>query len=335
MDRVSINIVTWNSEIYITACLKSVFEQIFKNFDVTVVDNGSQDKTLQLIRERFGGHVTIIANPTNEGYCRAHNRAIAKGAGDYILTLNPDVMLAPTFLENMILAINSAPDIGSVNGKLLRVESEYFGEHFEITPHLLTIDSAGLAMLRTRRQVLRGHLADHRQYRDMTYIFGPDGAAALYRREMLEDVKVEGEYFDGDFVIHKEDVDLAWRAQLCGWKSLYVPDAVAYHVRGFRPGRREGMAAEVKRHALKNRYLLIMKNELPQTFLRDCLHILFYDLEILAYVLLFEKSSLPAYWDCLRLAAKMLRKRKEIQKRRRVPSGYMAGLFQTAESLRV
>lgn len=329
MREVSITIVTWNSRLFIVSCLHSLSEQTLKDFEVTVIDNGSRDGTVELIEERFGRLFRLIRNGSNEGYCRAHNKGVAASTGKYVLTLNPDVFLAPTFLERMVQAISATGDIGSANGKLLRVGPSSFEENgFRIPPGEPIIDSTGLMMLPTRRQFLRGHMSkDEGQFDQMTEVFGPDGAAALYRREMLEDVRIDGQYFDESFFSHKEDVDLAWRAQLRGWKSVYAPDAVAYHVRGFKPGDRVGMSPEVKRHAVKNRYLMMLKNELLSTFLRDWLHILSYEIRILGYILLFERSSLRAYWDSIRLAPHALHWRKIIQRRRKADPSYMAGLF--------
>jgi len=329
MPLVSVGIVTWNSLPTIASCLESLLDQTFRDFEVNVIDNASQDGTASLIQAQFGGRVRLTVNPTNEGYCRAHNQAIGASSAEYVLTLNPDVFLTPTFLQSMTKAIEADPEIGSVNGKLLRVEHEPLDTDWARNPaETAIIDSAGLMMFRTRRQYLRGYretVSD--RFSRPALIFGPDGAAALYRREMLEDVKVNGQYFDEVFFAHKEDVDLAWRAQLCGWKSLYVPDAVAYHVRGFRPGERERMSPEIKRHAAKNRYLMILKNELLGTFARDWAHILSYEARILGYVLLFEQSSVRAYWDFLRLAPHALRWRKVIQSKRRAEVAYIAGLF--------
>lgn len=327
---VTISIVTWNSEKYIGACLGAVFRQSFDNHEVVVVDNASQDGTVNIIRRRYKEKVRLVVNDSNEGYCRAHNNSISSSRGEFVLTLNPDVVLEPPFLVEAIGAMKDVPNIGSVNGRLLRVGSESFAnERFEIPNSKRRVDSVGLLMYRSRRQYLRGYLENESEWLlRSAEIFGPDGAAALYRREMLEDIRIEEQYFDEGFFAHKEDVDLAWRSQLLGWRSVYAPDAVAYHVRGFRPGKRQKMAAEIKRHAVKNRYLMLIKNELPETLWRDWPRILFYDLRILIYILLFERNSVLALWDFLRLAPRALRWRKEIMRRRRASPSYMESLFQ-------
>ena len=160
---------------------------------------------------------------------------------------------------------------------------------------------------------------------------GPDGAAAFYRRSMLEDVAIDGEYFDEMLNTHKEDVDLIWRAQLLGWESVYEPEATAYHVRGFRPRsglftpqERRAVAPAVRRLATRNRWLVNIKNELPSLFLAHLPHIIAYDLAIIGYILIFEQMSLLAVWDLLVLLPEVLAKRRKVQ-RRRVRDGHYMG----------
>jgi GT2 family glycosyltransferase len=211
----------------------------------------------------------------------------------------------------MFAALEAHPETGSAAGCLLRVNI------LDETP--VRIDSAGLYMRRSRRQGLRcEHDSAAPSSSQIIPIFGPDGAAAVYRRAMLEDIRVQGEIFDSDFFLHKEDVDVCWRAQLRGWSSIYVPDAVGRHVRGFRPGQRQTMSASIRRDALRNRYLLILKNDQFRHVLRDLPHILVYDLGILLYALLRERRSLAAYLDVIRLVPRMWHKRRQIQSNRRV-----------------
>jgi len=159
-------------------------------------------------------------------------------------------------------------------------------------------------------------------------IFGPDGAAAFYRRAMLEDIRLMGEVFDTDFFMQKEDIDVCWRAQLRGWGSLYVPDALAYHIRAFRPGLRERVPAEMRFLGIRNRYLLMMKNEILAHFLRDLPAIAVYDLAIIAYLLFRERQSLSAFRSVGRLAGRMMQKRRMIQASKRVGWRDMARWFQ-------
>jgi GT2 family glycosyltransferase len=329
MPRVAVNIVTWNSQEYIGVCLEKLFEQTYRDFAITIVDNASTDDSVFIVSKYVNRGVKLIQNATNEGYAPGHNKAIAGSDSEFVLNLNPDIILTSTFLARMVEAIQQDSETGSVAGKLISIAEEQFQAGLPDTlPSGSTIDGAGLLMYKNRRQFLRGHGEDATQScTEPTQIFGPDGAAPLYRRSMLEDVKIEGEYFDALFRSHKEDVDLAWRAQLFGWQSVYSPHAIAYHIRGFRPGKRVHLAAQIRRDAVKNRWLMNFKNELPLLMLQDLPYILSYELKILAYLILFEQSSLPALWDFMRLLPQMLARRRIIQGGRKRDSQTMRRWF--------
>lgn len=326
MPEVAVNIVTWNSETTIRACLDSVFAQTHRELGITVVDNGSADGSAALVAGCAERGVRLIRNETNRGYAVAHNQAIEATDSRTVLTLNPDVILAPTFIASLAAALDQSPRAGSAAARLLQISPQQFQAGDLAAARL--IDSAGLFFYRSRRQYLRGHLAEAADHcLEPAEIFGPDGAAAFYRRAMLDDTRIEGEYFDSLFVTHKEDVDLAWRAQLLGWRSLYVPEAVGYHIRGFRPGQRQPLSPAIRRHAVKNRWLLLIKNELPGLFWRDWPFIAAYDLRILAYLVAVERTSLPALWEVVRLFGPMWRRRRAIQRRRQASAAELRRWF--------
>jgi len=281
---VTIGMVTWNSATDLVACFDGLDRQRYPNLELIVVDNGSTDRSVELVRRRWPS-ARVIENGRNEGFCRAHNAAIRVSQGEYYLALNPDVSLLPGFVDALVSALEAHPRCGSATGKLLQA----------LPKHPAWIDSVGLMLDRSRHQYLRGRgEADQGRFDAPCEVFGADGAAPLYRRSMLEDVKVLGEYFDEAFFAYMEDVDLAWRARLLGWSAWYEPKAVAYHVRTFQPGRRRGMSAEMRRMAVRNRYLMLLKNEGREEFRRDWWRICRYELGIWTYVLFVERSSLGA-----------------------------------------
>jgi GT2 family glycosyltransferase len=316
MPKIAVNIVTYNSANVIGPCLRALQAQD-ADFDVCIVDNASSDSTVEQLATG-GWH--IIKNPANLGYAAAHNLALAQTDSEYVLTLNPDVLLQPGYLSAMARALDSHPEAGSAAGCLLRVDQ------LDDTPQ--AIDGIGLFMRRNRRQ---GLLLENAPLADVPAephaIFGPDGAAAFYRRAMLDDIAVSGEVFDEDFFMHKEDVDLCWRAQLAGWSSLVVPQARAHHIRTFRPGRREKVDPALRRDAVRNRYLMMMKDEIPALFWRDILWITLYDIAILGYLLLREPSSLTALAEAWKLRKSMLKKRHIIQSKRKATRENMAAWF--------
>ena len=330
MARVAINIVTWNSSDYIQVCLDAALAQTHPDIKITVLDNGSTDSTLSCLAPYLEMGIRLIRNPSNTGYAAAHNQLIQATESDYVLTLNPDVRLIPTFVEHLVNALEKSPQYGAASGQLRAVSRQQFLEGEPGANEPLRIDEAGMGILRSRRQYARGyqHLSEDR-YAQPTAIFGPCGAAAFYRRTMLEDIAVNQEYFDASFFVHKEDVDIAWRAQLLGWPSYYVPSAVGYHVRTFHPGQRKGISVEIRRHAIKNRWLMAVKNETLQTFLLDLPYILTYEMQIIAYLLLFEHDSLPAFIDFFKLLPRAVQWRKIIQPRARIPAREMRRWFRT------
>jgi GT2 family glycosyltransferase len=171
-------------------------------------------------------------------------------------------------------------------------------------------------MARHRRSVDRGSdEIDRRQYENCEFVFAASGAALMIRRQALPDLSVNGEVFDEDFFAYHEETDLAWRAQLLGWKSLYVPDARALHQRGWRRDQRFGIDPRIRRHAFKNRYLEMVKNERPMTFLRDLPAIAGWELLRLGYSVTRDRTLLHAYREALRLLPRAWAKRRIIQQR--------------------
>ncbi len=293
MTLVSVGIVTWNAATVLERCLDAVRRQTHDPIEVLVVDNASSDGTPALLgrltrdRERL-----LLAE--NTGFAAAHNRAIERSAGQFYLALNPDVFLETGFVERLVNALVRTPRAGSASGKLCRADAPD------------RIDSAGIRMLPSQRPLDRGGGAlDTGQYDVAEYVFGASGAAALYRRAMLEDCRVAGEIFDEDFFAYREDADLAWRAQLLGWECVYVPEARARHVRHVTSERRATLSAAINRYSVRNRFLL------PA---------LWRDLQVIAYVVAREHTSLPAILDVLRLLPRTIMKRREIMRRRRTPS---------------
>ena len=284
-DLVSVGIVTWNSAKDLPACIAGLREQSHSPIEFVVVDNASNDDSVSVVQELLP-EAKLILNNSNEGYCRSQNVAIHASKGEYYLALNPDVRLMPTFIEHLVLALEEHPDCGSAVGKMwLAAEAK-----------VKVLDGAGLFLDRRRHQFLRGHKeVDQGQFDRAQEVFGADGAAPLHRRAMLEDVKVFGEVFDEQFFGYQEDVDVAWRARLLGWKCWYQPRATAFHERTFKPGMRRSVPRQIRRIAVKNRYLTILKNEAPECWRRDWWRILAFDLGILTYILLFEQSSLGAF----------------------------------------
>jgi GT2 family glycosyltransferase len=150
----------------------------------------------------------------------------------------------------------------------------------------------------------------------MEYVFGASAAAALYRRAMIDDISVDGQFFDVDFFAYREDADVAWRAQLLGWRCLYTPAAVSYHVRSVVPGNRRAVPAVLNMHSVKNRFLMRIKNATGDLYRRFWAPMTARDLLVLGGILVTEPRSLAALWRLARCLPNALRSRRIIMSRK-------------------
>ena len=218
----------------------------------------------------------------------------------------------------MVAAAQTDPRIGTVAPKLLRTEDKK------------CLDSTGLFINRQRRPYDRGQMQrDRGQFDESTEIFGACGAAALYRRSMLEDLAINKEYFDEDFFAYYEDADLAWRAKLRGWRCVYAARAVGEHVRGWGDTlrKRPTQNGNGPRLALRNHILMIIKNESSSSILWNALAIFLAGIPRLIYMAIFRRDALKGITDIFKLAPKAKEKRKFIQNNRMVDDRELRGWF--------
>ena len=350
MAKFSIHIVSWNSARVLAEALESLRAQTFKDFTLTVVDNASTDGSVDVVRERLA-EATVLRNFKNLGFSAAHNQAIElarnrwadddkKGRSSvdrYVLVMNPDIILTPDFLEKLARGVDGRYEVGSATGKLLRVRrSSVEGGDPEFTD---VLDSAGLVMKRNRRAADRGAgEKDGPEYATPTEVFGVSGALALYRAEAVDALRdVSGEVYDADFFAYKEDVDVAWRLRLLGWKAAYVPQAVAYHYRGtggaekaglvemFR--RRLGRSAMVNRLSTRNHLLMLAKDDDWSNRLLHALWIVPHEIGKFLSTLLLSPRALAAYWEALLLTPKMWKKRRALMRARKADAKAVRAWF--------
>lgn len=241
----SVVILTYNSQKHIQACLDSVFCQNAQGIEVVIVDNASSDKTLEIIR-RYSPRVKLIENSKNLGASKARNQGVEHSSGDWILSLDSDVVLKGDFFEKFASTQKGFPnDIGMVQPNVLNADGK-------------TLYSQGI------------YLSAFRRFHDLNRgkpkeggdpvrkkIIGPCSAAAFYRRSMLDKLKERTGYFDERFFFLVEDVDLAWRAQRAGWKVLFNPQMECFHA-----GNSSGTDHKFRQYlSFRNRHWMIAKNE--------------------------------------------------------------------------
>lgn len=330
--RLVVSLVTHNESHDVERLLPSLLAQTFRGFSVEATDNVSEDgsrSTLAAFQKLSPVPFRIHASRTNLGFTGGHNRNIQAGldaGAAWVLVLNADVVLAPEFLDRL-LSDAEAPGrerVGAVTGKILRADG----------PDLVptgTIDTVGIWMTRSGRHFdLGGGDPDDGRYDVPAEVFGVSGCVALYRAAALSDVRISTGFFDDDFFLYREDVDLAWRLRGRGWTARCVPSAVAWHRRRNLPERRRSMSRIANLHSVKNRFLLRVNNAggthlrttFGSTFVRDLL--------VLGGCLTFERTS----WQGLKWLAEnrghLLSKRKEILSRRQVDDRELLRWFRSS-----
>jgi len=300
---VSIVIVTWNSIFYIRECLESVISQTFKDFSITVIDNRSSDGTVEFLRENYPT-VHILQNFKNLGFSKANNQGIKLSNAEYVLVMNPDVVLEKNFLHRMVAFANEHKGGGSFTGRVFRI-TEKNTENYEGVAHFCDLDRAtildttGIVMKKNRTSENRGEgLINSDNFDKAVEIFGVSGCCALYRKEALNDVRIRDEYFDESFFAYKEDVDLAWRLRLYGWESWYAPNAYAYHHRSFRATQEKGIMKKmtsrkkiskfVRILSTKNQHLLLVKNDYFSNFFKHIIPIAINEIKLLLAIIVAE-----------------------------------------------
>ncbi len=236
--QVAAIVISWNGGSDLVAALGSLGRQTLPPAEVMVVDNGSVDGSSEWVAGQAG--VRMMRNPRNLGFAVAANQGIAATTAGLVLLLNQDVVLDPPFLEVAARRMATHPEAGAVAPRLRRQG---------------VLDSTGHQLHSSLWVSNRGQgEPDDGCYAEAEEVFGASAAAVLYRREMLQDVALDGEVFCARFFAYLEDVDLDFRARWRGWSCWYEPGATASHVRG---GSGLHRTAAIERHVLANRFLLL------------------------------------------------------------------------------
>lgn len=213
---VSVVLLNWNGAHLLPTCLASLRHQTFQGFEIITPDNGSTDGSLELLARDYP-EVQVLKFDHNRGFCLAMNDGMRAARGEFIFSLNNDTELDPTCLQELVQAMRTHPDVGICATKMV-----YYDD-----PSL--INSAGLACAPDGVVVDIGRGGpDSEWFNHPREVLGACAGACLYRRTMLDEIGL----FDPDYFISYEDIDIAWRAQLMGWRAWYVPTAIVKHMEG-------------------------------------------------------------------------------------------------------
>ncbi len=299
MAELAVIVVNWNGRHLLGECLSSLSDQSFADIEIWMVDNGSSDGSVDYVRKEFP-NIRIIPLDKNFGFSAANNRAIESSSSPFVALFNNDAVADRHWAERLLSAA-ADPQVGIAASKVLLYSDRQ------------KLDSAGDGMTIAGVGFKRGHLGPSGQHSDTEYVFGASGCAMLLRRSMLGDVGL----LDDDFFFSYEDGDLCFRAQLRGWKCVYVPDAVVWHKLNASIG---AMSRDRVYYGQRNVEYLYFKN-MPGFLFWKYLpaHILN---ALLALLYFTGKGHFPAFVrskiDFLKSLGGVLRKRGEIQSRRTV-----------------
>jgi GT2 family glycosyltransferase len=240
--RISVLVVNYNGRAYLGDCLSSLQRQSCRcEIEIIVIDNASTDGSLQLLESDYSG-IRLVKLSRNQGFAGGNNAGLKVARGEFIAFLNNDAVADARWLEFLIDAIERDARVGGVASKIL----------FRSRPGV--INSAGIELYHDGRGGDRGlGQADNGRFAEAAEVFGPCGAGMLLRRRLIEEVG----HFDERFFLYYEDLDLAWRARLRGWRFRYEPRAIAYHVHGGTSGLGSPFFLF---HVERNRVLANVKN---------------------------------------------------------------------------
>lgn len=246
----AIVIVNWNGKKFLETCLGSLKNQTYQDFKIILVDNGSDDGSINFMEERYP-EVKLKKLSKNTGFAYANNVGIKEALNDerikFIITLNNDTKVDQDYLKFLIQAAKKNPQAGSFQPKVIN----FFDKNI--------IDGVGILIYKDCSAINRGQKEeDVGQYEEKEEIFGSSASAALYTKDALEKIKFSnGDYFDNDYFAYYEDVDLAWRMRLAGFNSFYIPQAKVFHVHSATGKSYSSFKAF---HIHRNQYYNIIKN---------------------------------------------------------------------------
>ncbi|MBI2669631.1 MAG: glycosyltransferase [Candidatus Yanofskybacteria bacterium] len=353
---VTINLVVYNGEKYIRQCLDAVLAQSYPHelIEINILDNNSTDKTKEIIKSGQwtvdSGQLpkfSLFEQSENLGTWPGQEELLKHGHGKYVVALSVDVILHPDFIKNAIEAMERDSRIGALQAKVYKYDLMRLPVINYQLP-ITIIDTLGFQIFRSRRLINIGHgETDHGKYDQNVscyarasqdtakicykQIFAVEGAVPVFRRQALEDCRLESQnnkIIDHDYFWYGDDLDLAWRMKLFGWKQVYTPSVIAWHDRKTTKALAGGWYEFIKirktvpmfkrRLDWRNTTLTIIKNDFATNLLRDLPYILWRQLRLWTYFLFFEPSMFLEIFNVAKLLPCMLKRRKEIMQKTKI-----------------
>lgn len=292
-------------------------EQTYSDLEIYIVDNGSKDGSVEFIEENYPS-VKLVKFPHNTGFAPAVNAGIKAASGQYLALINNDTVVDKNWVSELAAVLDSHPEIGSVGCKMLAYDD-----------HKL-LDGVGDGYRRGGLPGRIGHREiDTGRFDTQRYILGACGGAAVYKRSMLDDIGL----FDEDYFAYLEDVDIALRAQSAGYKCLYVPSAIIYHLGCGTTG--SGYSPLVVKLSARNNINTIVKNIPMPLLIKFLPQIIYWQAFYFAVVIWRGGQLIPwmlGTFEALFMLPKMIAKRFEINKKRKVSHSYMEEIIVQSEN---
>ena len=322
--KVAVIVINYNGKQHIARCLQSILDQTYKSIETVAVDNASTDGSLEIIHQNFP-QIKLIQTGYNAGWGIACNVGIAATQSEYIALLNNDAFMDKNCIAEMVKSINLNPHYGSCASRILLWDN----------PKVTEV--CGLVIYKDGSSCGRGRLTHADTYLTTEEVFCANDCCCLYRREMINDI---GDY-DPDFFIYCDETDMGWKHQIAGWKCIYTPRAIAFHAHSQTAGSYSILKAF---HVERNRLYICIKYlptlhfilSFPYSMIRYLSQLYFSVFKKKGALSNFQKehSLLTGLWILIRahVAAfmkfpKMWKKRKELQKIKRISNRELVALF--------
>ena len=317
---VAVIIVNYNKKDLLEKCLTSLVHTQECEHTVFVVDNGSEDGSIEMMREKFP-HVVVIEMGYNAGFCKGNNVGIHEAIDlgcEVIILLNNDTEVDAAFIRAGVREMNTDDKVGMIAPKIIYMHDK---SKINATGQIITPD--GIAKC-------RNEMDDVNSVNEKNETFCPFGAAAFYHVDVVRAlIDQDGDFFDEDYFMYYEELDIGWRARLRGWTCMYVPQSIVYHHGSATSG---GHSELVAFHTNRNSFYTIIK-DYPGIYMVRALLLAFIRYPVLAWGMVCgigpahkikQKTSflslvaivLRGYGDVVHNVGVLWRKRKRIQKSR-------------------